>query len=59
MNTNNSGKLELRDVAVDELQSVEGGWGILRALVIIMTADQQRAAGSGQQPTLVHEPKHQ
>jgi hypothetical protein len=47
-----------REVSTDEQRAVDGGNAILRAIVIIMTADQQRtAAGSG--PTLVHEPKHQ
>ncbi|MBL8852004.1 MAG: hypothetical protein JNG89_20190 [Planctomycetaceae bacterium] len=54
MDTNLS---EMRNVAADELRTIEGGFGFLVSLVIIMTADQQRAAV---QPTqLVHEPKHQ
>jgi hypothetical protein len=56
MTTNNSGEFGLREVTVDELQSVDGGWGILRALVVILTAEQQQAAS---QPTLFHEPTHQ
>jgi hypothetical protein len=53
MSTNNC---ELRDVSTDEMQTVEGGFGILRALVVILTAEQQKAAA---QPTLIHEPTHQ
>jgi hypothetical protein len=47
---------EMREVTGDELRTVEGGFGILRALVVILTAEQQKEAA---QPTLIHEPKHQ
>jgi hypothetical protein len=47
---------EMRDVTAEEMQTVEGGVGILKALVVILTAEQQRQAA---QPTLIHEPKHQ
>jgi hypothetical protein len=49
----------MREVIGEDLQTVEGGSSLLRALVIILTADQQRAVGSAQQPTLIHEPTHQ
>jgi len=52
--------IELRDVSADELPTVEGGFGLLGSLVIIMTAgQQQKAVTPPQQPKLIHEPIHQ
>jgi hypothetical protein len=52
-------EITFREVTAGELEDVDGGFGILRALVVILTTEQQRAATGGQQPKLVHEPVHQ